>query len=148
MSYQRESIVQPYGKLEFLAHDISGNIDPRGFNFVGDRVSSYGVINFGYVKGGSSKRIKPIDYGIERDIWLRSIWAFNTSATNDEITMRLYAGRAEFFEQKISNNEMPYTFPPGAILNPNLIFEVQPKYDATQVVLYWQPVHVLSYVEI
>lgn len=148
MTYQRESIVQPYGDLEFLAHDISGNIDPRGFNFIGDRVSSYGIINFGDVKGGSKKQIKPADVGIERDILLRSIWSFNTSATNDELTMRLYAGPTEFFEQRILNSEMPYIFPPGAILNPNLIFEVQPKYDATQVVLYWQPVHVLSYLEV
>ena len=148
MSYQRESIVQPYGKLEFLAHSISGNIDSRSFNYVGDRVPSYEIINFGYIKGGSKKQFKPIEVGIERDILLSSIWSFTTAATNDELTMRLYADTTEFFEQKISNNEMPYTFPPGAILNPNLIFEVQPKYDAMQVVLYWQPLHVLSYVDI
>lgn len=148
MTYQRESVVQPYGDLKFLAYKITGNIESQPLNHVGDRVPSYGIINFGAMKAKSKKQIKPIDMGIEQDILLRSLYAFTNHATSEEVTIRLFLGNTEVLEQKLTNAEMPYTFPPGAILNPNLTIEVQPQYNTVQLLLYWQPVHVLSYLEI
>lgn len=148
MTYKRESISQPYSDLEFLAHNVMGNIDNRSFSMVGDRVPSYGIINFGYLQGNAKKAFKPSDYGIEQDILLKSLWTFTRSATNEECTIRLFLDNQEYLEQRITNNEMPYTFPDGAILNPNLTLEVNPRYETMQLLVYWQPVHVLSYLEV
>lgn len=148
MSYERISKEQRYGSQSYLSHQISGNIESNPFYVVGDRVSSYGIINLGYLSARQKKRFKPIDYGINSDILLRSLYAFTTAPTAEEVTIRLFLDNTEFLEQKISDSEMPYTFPPGAIVNPNLELEVEPRYNTAQIVIYWQPVHVISYVEV
>ena len=145
MSYQRSSIVQKYGDQNYLAHQIRGNTQTDPYNFVADRVSSYGIINFGYIKGGKTKRVKPLDLGIEQDILLRSLHNFTTNSTGKEVTIKLFLQNQEFLEQQITDSQMPYTFPPGAIVNPNLELEVRPKYDTMQLLVYWQPVHIISY---
>ena len=148
MTYQRASTAQKYGEQNYLSHKISGNIEPDPFYVVGDRIPSYGIINFGAMQGGSKKQFKPINEGIESDILLRSVHAFTTNATNEEIILRLFLQNTEVLEQKITNNEMPYEFAPGAIINPNLTLEIQPRYDTMQLLIYWQPIHVLSYLEV
>ncbi|MEM7592644.1 MAG: hypothetical protein AAF383_14175 [Cyanobacteria bacterium P01_A01_bin.83] len=114
----------------------------------GQRIPSYGIINFGAMAGGTTKNFKPIDYGILSEIELKSIYDFTSNATADECTFKLFSGNVEILEQRITNNEMPYTFPPGAIINPNLTIQVKPKYTTTQLLIYWQPVHVFSYLEV
>ena len=79
---------------------------------------------------------------------MKSIFDFTAAANNDQATFRLFNGETEILEQVIVSNYMPYTFPPGAIINPNLTIQVQPRYDTTQLLIYWQPVHVLSHVEV
>ena len=148
MTYQRTSSYQQYGQQNYLSHQITGNIEANSFYAVGDRVSSYGIINFGAMAAKSKKQIKPVDVDINQDILLRSLHVFTTQATNEEVTIRLFLENTEVLEQKIINSDMPYTFAPGAIVNPNLTIEVQPRYNTTQLVLCWQPVHVLSYVKV
>ncbi len=148
MVYQLETSEQLYGEDLYLTHTIRGTGQQNDLSLFGQRVPSYGIINFGAIDGGSTKDFKPIDNGISSDIMLRSIYDFTTSATNDEVTFKLFNGSVEIFEQKITNSEMPYTFPPGAIINPNLIIQVNPRYTTTQLLIYWQPVHVLSYIEV
>lgn len=146
--YQQQATYQTYNDRKYLDHQINADGIETDVRLVGDRVPSYGVINFGAMSSGSKKQIKPLNLGITTDILLRSLYAFTTSSTNEETTIRLFLNGTEFLEQKITNNEMPYTFPPGAILNPTLTLEVQPRYDTTQLVIYWQPVHVISYLEV
>lgn len=148
MAYQLEPTTQLYGEDLYLAHNLTGDRTQGDRRLFGQRVPSYGIINFGAIRGGSTKDFKPIDNGISSEIMLRSIYDFTTSATNDEVTFKLFNGTAEIFEQKITNSEMPYTFPPGAIINPDLTIQVEPRYTTTQLLIYWQPVHVLSYIEV
>ena len=146
--FQQKSTYQTYNGNKYLDHQINAEGLEPDFRLFGDRVPSYGIINFGYFKGGQKKSFKPIDNDISVDILLRSIWAFTTNAITDEVTIEMFLANTEVLEQRLSNNEMPYTFPPGAIWNPNLTLEVQPKYDTSQLVIYWQPVHVLSYLQV
>ena len=146
--YQQESVYQTYNDNKYLDHQINAEGLEPNFRLVGDRVPSYGIINFGLIQPNHKKSVKPIDLGIEHDILLRSLYCFNRNSTNEETTIRLFLENSEVLEQKITNSDMPYTFPPGAILNPYLTFQVQPKYEAIQLLLYWQPVHVLSYKQV
>ena len=148
MTYQRESIVQPYGNQEFLAHSVSGNIDNRGFNLVGDRIPSFGIINFGAMSAASTKQFLPANKGITTDIMLRSLYSFTTNASKSETTFRLKNGTQIIGEWLFAANDMPYAFPAGAIINPNITIEIKPKDSVSQLLLYWQPVHVLTYLEI
>ncbi|MEO0834785.1 MAG: hypothetical protein AAFY16_02100 [Cyanobacteria bacterium J06642_3] len=148
MSYQLETTAQPYGSQQYLAHKIKGETESDDRYLFGQRVPSYGIINFGAMAGNSTKNFKPIDYGIQSEIELKSIYDFTNSATGDQCTFRLFNGNVEILEQQINNHDMPYTFPPGAIINPNLTIQVQPRYTTTQLLIYWQPVNVLSYVEV
>lgn len=143
--YQQTATFQTYGDHKYLDHQINADGLEPNVRLVGERVPSYGVINFGLMGGRTKKQVKPIDLGIEQDILLRSLWAFTTNATNEEVTLRLYLNSTEVLVQKLSNEEMPYIFPPGAIINPNLTLEVEPRYHTTQLLIYWQPVHVLNY---
>ncbi|MEM7762091.1 MAG: hypothetical protein AAF298_28840 [Cyanobacteria bacterium P01_A01_bin.40] len=148
MVYQLETTSQLYGDQQYLAHRIKGEISADDRYLFGQRVPSYGIINFGAMAAGSTKNFTPIANGIQSDIELKSIFDFTSSATNDECTFKLFSGEIEILEQKIVNNDMPYTFPPGAIINPNLTIQVKPRYTTTQLLIYWQPVHVLNYVEV
>ncbi len=148
MGYQTEPAIQLYGSNNYLAHKIVGATPEQDRYLFGERMPSFGVINFGYMNAGTTKDFKPIDNGIVSDISLRSIYTFTTAQSNEEVTFKLFSGGQEILEQRISNNEMPYTFPPGAIINPNLTIQVKPRYTTTQLLIYWQPVHVLSYIEV
>lgn len=148
MSYELETTSQIYGNQPFLTHNIKGDVPENDRHLFGMRIPSFGIISFGAMRANSTKNFKPIDRGIASEFQLISAYAFTTSATSDEITLKLFSGNVEVAEQKITNNEMPYKFPPGAIINPNLTIQVKPKYNTTALVLYWQPVHVLDYVEV
>jgi len=148
MSYNLETTKQIYGNQLFLTHNIKGDTSTDDRHLFGMRVPSFGIINFGTMAAGQVKNFKPIDNGINSDISLKSAFAFTTSATNDEITLRLLDGTTEIAEQKLTNAQMPYSFPPGAIINPNLTIQVTTRYATTQMLLYWQPVHVLDYIEV
>ena len=148
MTYQRNTIDQLYGDQKYLAHQVTGNIDHRPFNIVGDRVPSYGIINFGAVSSNNSRQFLPLSNGITSDIMLRSLYSFTTNASKSETTFRLKNGTQLIGEWLFGINDMPYAFPNGAIINPNITIEIKPKNTGSQLLLYWQPVHVLSYLEV
>jgi len=148
MSYQLKTTTQVYGEQRYLAHKIKGETQNDDRYLFGQRIPSYGIINFGAMAANSTKNFKLIDNGISSDIELKSIFDFTLGANNDQTTLRLFAGEIEILEQVIVSNNMPYTFPPGAIINPNLTIQVQPRYNSTQLLIYWQPVHVIDYVEV
>lgn len=148
MTYQLETSSQTYGDREFLTHNLKGTTTADDRYLFAQRVPSYGVINFGAMAAGSTKDFSLIDNGINGEILVRSIYDFTNFSTNDEVAFRLLQGTTQILEQRITSNEMPYTFPPGAILNPSLTIQVEPRYTTTQLLIYWQPVHILSYIEV
>ncbi|MEL7406330.1 MAG: hypothetical protein AAFN00_05130 [Cyanobacteria bacterium J06558_2] len=147
MTYESTVSSQTYGEQEFLAHCLKGDGENPDLYLVGQRVPSYGIINFNNIRAGKSKSFKPLDHGIKSPIELRSINALTTS-TGDQIEFFINNENTLLGRQRVSNNEVPYTFPPGTILRPELTLIVKPTYNTTQLVIYWQPVHVLSYINL
>lgn len=148
MSYDLEHSKQIYGNQPFLSHIIKNDDPELNRHLFGMRVPSYGIISFGAIGKDRTKSFKPIDNGIKKDIELVSVFAYTGNATADEITIYLYEGNVEIAEQKITSSQMPYRFPDGAIVNPNLTIWVKPRQDTSALMLYWRPVHVLSYIEV
>ena len=145
MPYQLDTAKQTYGNQEYLAHNIKGNTAANDRYLFGQRVPSYGIINFGVMNANATKQFKPISNGINSDIMLRSIYPFTLDGTKPEITLRLYDGTTKIAEWIFASSEIPYRFPDGAIINPNLNLEIKTKTSVNQMLVYWQPVHVLSY---
>ena len=148
MNYELEPVGQLYGDQRYLAHKLKGATPESDRYFFGQRIPSFGTINFGAVAAGQTKSFRPVDHDIISDLMIVSIFDFTTSPTGDELTFRLIWAGTELLEQKMSNDEIPYTFPPGAIINPNITIEVTPRYDSTQILIAWQPVHLLHYHEV
>lgn len=150
--YDLQPSFSVYNDEKYLDHVLKGETEAEDVKLVGDRVASFGIINFGAMAAGKSKEFTPIRHGINEEISARSIYSFTTSGNNDEITYRLLANdnrgnSAEIYEQRLTNSDMPYEFPPGAIVNPYMTIQITSKYNAVAVVLYWQSVHILHYTE-
>ena len=148
MSYQLQTTAQVYGDNNFLTHKLPGNTADDDRYLFGQRVQSFGIINFGAIASNSSKQVLLSSIGISSPILLRSVYAFNYSGGSDEMRMRLFSGTQKLAEMKFKFSEVPYRFPDGAIIDPSLSIEVEPRYAVIQLLLYWQPVHVLSYIEV
>ena len=146
--YQLVTTSQVYNNVVYLDHTLKGDTPEKDVRLVGDRVPSYGVINFGGMNGGSSRRFLPSSRGIFSDMMLRSLYPFTLDGTKDETTLRLYQGNIKISEWRLGNDDIPFRFPEGAIINPEIAIEVKPKLPVSQLLLYWQPVHVLSYLEV
>lgn len=146
--YQLQTTKQIYGNSEYLAHNIKGETPTDDRFLFGMRVPSYGIINFGAFTAGQTKRVLLANINITSQISLTSVYAFGDNATNDEIKFRLFSGEIQIAEQRITSLEMPFQYPSGAIIDPSLSIEVESRYSVTQIIMYWQPVHVLDYVEV
>ncbi len=86
---------------------------------------------------------------VTSSILIRSVYAFSGSTSNDEIWFYIYqkdeAGvSTRIAQQRYYNNEMPYSFPFGAVLTPNMVIEVKPKYNVDNLFIYFQPVNVIA----
>ena len=143
MSYQLKPDSLPYGDDIFLAHNLKGATAEDDRLFFAQRIRAFGVIDFGAMSANSIKTYTPATDGVMSPISIVSVYAFTTAATNDEITFKIFDGVTELTRQKITNNEMPYQFPPGAIIRPDLTIQVEPRYDTTKLLIYWQPVYLL-----
>ena len=148
MTYQLDTTSLTYGDREFLAHNLKGATANDDRYLFGQRIKSYGILNFGAMSGNSSKRAILSNLGITSPILIRSAYAFSQNTWNDEIKFRLFDGNTQLTELTILNTEMPYQFPDGAIIDPSLSIEVFTNQATTQMLIYWQPVHVLQYDEI
>ena len=145
MSYELESVSQKYGNANYLAHNLKGNTPEEDRRVFAMRIESFGIIDFGYMKSGTVKKASLAELNIKNPISLKAIFAFNTSDASDEIRFYLYRGNIEVVEIKFSSSEMPYKFPPGAIVDPSLSIVVKPKVTTSSVVIYWQPIHIIQY---
>lgn len=146
--YELEQGKQTYGDQEYLTHNLKGQ-QPTDDRFLfGMRVPSYGIFSFGAFAAGQKKRVYLADEGITSPISLKSVYAFGTNGTDDEIKFRLFERAIEIAEQKIVSNDMPFQYPDGAIIDPSLGIEVESRRAVTQIIMYWQPVHILKYVAV
>lgn len=143
MSYQLEPDYQVYGDKNYLAHNLKGATAEDDRRFFSERIQSFGIIDFGAMSANSTKSYTPATDGVISPIMITSVFAFTTSATSDEITFKIFDGNTEILEQKIPSSEIPYQFPPGAIIRPDLTIQVKPRYNTTALLVYWQPVHIL-----
>ena len=146
--YSLQPKYQLYNDKKYIDHAVTDTENNESYRFVGDRISSIGIINFGAIKGNSSKRIVLREQGIKSDIMLVSLFPFTTNGVRDETTLRLYQGNVKIAEWLFKDTEVPFRFPIGAVVNQNISIEVKPKHDTSALYLCWQPVHVLSYIEI
>lgn len=137
-----------YGEREFLAHKLLGETALDDRYLFAQRVPSYGIFSFGAMSGSETKTVVLANEGITSPIQLKSVYAFNVSASSDEIRFRLYAGDTEIAEMKLTASDMPFQFPDGAIIDPSLSIEVDPRYAVSQLLIYWQPVHIIKYVSV
>lgn len=143
MSYQLEPDYQVYGDKNYLAHNLKGATAEDDRRFFAQRIPSFGVIDFGAMSANSVKTYTPVDDGVQSLISIVSVYAFTTAATNDEVTFKIFEGATELTQQKITNDEMPYQFPSGAIIRPDLTIQVEPRYNTMKLLVYWRPVHLL-----
>lgn len=148
MTYQLETTSQLYGNQQYLAHNLKGATPELDRQFFAQRIASYGIFSFGAFTSRQTKRVVLADQNITSPISLVSAYAFASNATSDEIRFRLLADTQQIAEQRISSNDMPFAFPPGAIIDPTLTIEVESRYGVTQLLIYWQPVHILSHIQI
>lgn len=148
MSYRLETSSQQYGSSKYLDHNLKGVNAESDRRLFAQRVSSYGIINFGVFTANQTKQFLPSANGITSDIMLRSLYPFTTDASRGETTFRLLQGTTKIAEWLFTGTDVPFAFPDGAIINSSLTLEVKPKYALSQLMLYWQPVHVLSYIQL
>ena len=146
--YESEPLDQQYGDRLYLAHKIKGDSPENARALFGMRMPSYGIFSFGAMAARQQKTIVLANEGIVSPIQLKSVYAFNPNASSDEIRFRLYAGTQELAGMRLTANDMPFQFPDGAIIDPALSIQVEPRYSVTQLMLYWQPVHILKYVAV
>lgn len=148
MSYRAEPTFQIYGNQRFLTHNIKGEGEDDDRHLFAQRMTGYGIFSFGALTSGQAKRVVLADVNIVSPISLVSVYAFGVNAANDEIRFRLFAGTVQIAEQIITKNEMPFQYPKGAVIDPSLSIEVEADSRVTQLMMYWQPVHVIDYIEV
>lgn len=145
MAYQLDSAKQTFGNQDYLAHKIKGATVADDRYLFAQRVEAYGIIDFGAMARNATKRVALSTLGITSQISLKSAYAFGASATTDEIKYRLFSGTTQLMELQLLAAEMPFVFPPGAIVDPTLSIEILATQAFDRVMLFWQPVHVLDY---
>ncbi len=146
--YQLQTSFQQFGDSKYLDHNLTGQTVTDDRRLFAQRVPSIGIFNFGQINGNASKTISLADYQITSPIQLVSIYALGSENLNSETIYELVSGETVLFSLKLLKESMPFAFPNGAVVDPSLSIRVKPKSNVSQVLIYWQPVHVLSYIEI
>lgn len=144
MDYQLETTKQIYANQAFLTHKLVGDEPSLDRHLFGMRVESLGYFNFKQINKEQTKQVKLSEQGINTPISLVSIYAFANNSTSDEVEFRLKHGNNILAKMQIKYYEMPFAFPKGAVIAPELSIEVKPKNDVSQLLIYWQPIHILK----
>ncbi len=134
--YQLETVSILLGDKEFVGYK---NIETDRYYFA-ERVAQFGVLDFGYIQAGQSKKIQLSSF-ISSPILVDSIVATNPKTTGDEVQFKIYRQGQQIGHQKFSNNDMPFNHP-SLILTPDLEVEVKPKYSSA-VFIYCKPVDII-----
>lgn len=135
--YELESVSILLGEKEFAGYK---NTEINQYYFA-ERVAQFGVLDFGYIEAGQSKKISLAANNISSPILVDSIVVTAPGTTGDEVEFKIYRNGQPIAHQKFSNIEMPLNHP-SLILTPDLEIEVIPKYDSA-VFIYVKPVDIL-----
>lgn len=122
--------------------------DSQDSHYLAERIANIGVLDFGTVTASQKKRIDLAAKGMLSPVIILSVYAFSGDTANDEIRFNLYrkdsAGVLDKVAyQKYDSNKMPYRFPHGAVLTPDLVIEVEPRYNVDALLIYTQPCNVV-----
>ena len=137
-------VSETYGNNNYVAFEDS-NTQQR---YLAERIETYGLIQFGSMSQNQTKSIDLQAQGLTCLVSIKSVYVFSGSTTNDEIRFRIYqkdgsGNLNQIASQRFTNNDMPYQFPEGAILSPDQVIEVQPRYNVDNIIIYVKPVDVL-----
>lgn len=116
------------------------------------RLLDYIILEFGAVRANQTKRLDLGAKGLDRPILLKSLYAFSSSTTSDEVReFTIYrkddnGNLDEFANQRFSNNEMPYKFP-DAVLFPFNVIEIKPKNNTDNIIVYTVPVNIQAVIK-
>lgn len=139
--------LQPFA-LPYGSENISSFKDTEtGLVYQSGRLADYLILEFGAVSANQTKRLDLGEKGLDRPILLKSLYAFSSSTTSDEVKEFVIYRKDEngnlneFATQKFSNNEMPYRFP-DAILFPINVIEIKPRYNTDNIIIYAVPVNI------
>ncbi len=124
------------GDKEFLGYR---NIETNQHYFA-ERVAQFGILDFGYIQAGQSKKIR-LENFISSPVLIDSIIVTAPGTTGDEVKFNIYRNGQQIAYQRFSNNDMPFNHP-SLILTPDLEVEVIPKYSSA-VFIYCKPVDIL-----
>ena len=114
-----------------------------GKHYFADRIPNFGVLNFGYIEALKTREISLAEVGITSPISLVSIYNFASGSVDDQTNFYLKRGTQQIAWLQFKLHEMPFAFPPGAIITPDLTIGVHPKKSSSSVVIYWQPVNII-----
>ena len=134
--YKLENVSILLGDKEFTGYK---NIETNQHYF-GERIAQFGILDFGYINGGQSKKIRLADF-ISSPILVDSIVVTAPGTTGDEVKFSIYRQGQQIAHQRFSNNDMPLDHP-SLILTPDLEVEVIPKYNSA-VFIYCKPVDII-----
>ena len=106
------------------------------------------MIDFGAIAAEQKKRVVLKDHDINSPIQLVSIYAFASNGSSDQTWLRFFSNDNLINQIWLTGNDMPFAFPPGLIILPDKTIEVEPRFDASNLTIYWRPVHILRHVTI
>ena len=134
--YQLENVSILLGDREFTGYK---NTETNQHYFA-ERVAQFNVLDFGYINGGQSKKIR-LENFISSPVLIDSIIVTAPGTTGDEVKFNIYRNGQQIAYQRFSNNDMPFAHP-SLILTPDLEVEVIPKYSSA-VFIYCKPVDII-----
>ena len=120
--------------------------------YLAERFEGYVTLQFGQINGGEKKEIDLAAKELTFPLSIKSVYAFSSQTTNDEIRFRIFYRDdnnrlIQVANQRFSNADMPYRFPDGAILLPNQIVEVEPRYSVINIIAYCKPADIIFNLE-
>ncbi len=134
--YELENVSILLGDKEFVGYKNT----ETDRHYFAERVAQFGILDFGYIQAGQSKKIR-LENFISSPVLIDSIIVTAPGTTGDEVKFNIYRNGQQIAYQRFSNNDMPFNHP-SLILTPDLEVEVIPKYSSA-VFIYCKPVDIL-----
>ena len=124
----------------------AGQETNTGLHYFNERITSVGILNFGFVRQNDEAQISLADNGITSPILIDSIHAFSPENISDEIYFYLYTTyngqKIKLGTQKYTNDEMPVNYSTNIVF-PDMVIGVKPTRANSTIILYAKPVNQL-----
>ena len=148
MQYQLAPTTQQIGDRQYLAHELQGESADSNRNLLTAQVPNFGVIQFGDFFGGQTKVIQLSQAKILSAIQVVGAFAFAQNSTTEIINFSVLENNSPIAQLNLTSGEMPFSFPPGAILQPNQSIQIRPTAPLIGCLITWQPVNLIHYFNI